>query len=312
MNFLEWRDYDEAWWRAWKPGPDPVAVCGMPDHFYHHVAPHFSSSQLKVLLKQSPMHVRHNMENPEPPPNPKDAPISARLQGSILHAVALEPDTVDDRFVFAPGLTLSKNPDKAKFAELLAEAQEGRKQLVRYDRKTAEKLAAALHRHGAWNLVTGPAPLFEVSIFWIDRESRLPLKVRPDALNLHWGTSGARVLSGDLKSIEDASTESVRKQVRRYLYDLSAVMYRDGCAVFTGREAGCAWYFFEKAPPYAVRIIYPGEKWYGRGGKLYKEAKVRLLECLHTGIWPGYDNGQPVVLEWTRWDELDTSNFKTK
>jgi len=268
----------------------------MPDDIYH-AGPGYSSSQLKVITAKSELHFKAA---------PPIKNTKALKVGRVLHAFVLEPETVDGRFLFRPGLDARTKKGK----EALAEAEATGLEVIREDPAQLEAIAAAVHEHPAWRYIVGAEPLVEPSIYWTDEETGLLLRVRPDNLNPHFGQTGKFAMCVDLKSAADARDRKFRNQVRDLGYDFSAAMYCDGVRQLLGRHCAWAWFVFEKEAPWATRVIYAGEKWLGRGRTLYRNAVTRLKQAEDTGRWPGYDNGKAVELEFTRWDELAQGDTK--
>ena len=303
MNTLDWNDHPKDWWQTWRPADgEPVCVTGSPDWWYHNVAPGTSSSQLKTIVQRSELHYRWSLSHKDEEEDYKKP--SARLLGRVLHAFVFEPQTVDERFIFASNVELTKKAGKEAWAAMETDAQSTDREIVRADYDQFVRMADAIRSHKGWRHVTGPAPLVEAAIFWTDPETGLALKVRPDNLNLAFGTQANIALCADLKSAEDASDTAFRGAVKRYAYDLSAAMYQDGVQTWSQQSGGWCWLVFEKKRPYATRIIFAGPEWLARGRALYREALLRLAESERTDVWPGYDQGRPVVLPFQRYDAL--------
>lgn len=303
MHTLNWTDHDADFWSSWAPGAEPVAVLGAPDDWYHGVSPGVSSSQLKQIIQHSELHLRYSLDNPEPRDEDYKRP-SALLLGRVLHAVTFEAGTVDERFLFISVDNLSTKEGKAAWQEAEQRAAEQGLELVRASRESFEKTANAIRTHRGWAVVTGSAPLVEASIFWHDQQTGTLCKVRPDNLNLWGGISQKTPILADLKSAEDASDVAFRGAVKRYGYDLSAAMYCDGVLAWCKRQPAWYWLVFEKAPPYATRIVFAGPKWLARGRTLYREALGRYTVAARSGVWPGYDAGQAVELPFMPYDDL--------
>lgn len=275
--------------------PTPGSYYDGLDAEVYHRGPGTSSTRLKVLAQWSPLHFRAYKPKP---------PTEAMLLGTVLHAMALEPETVDGRFIFAPGLKLTTKAGKERMAEIQAEALETGREVVRADVDDLRKVAAAIRGHAAWQLVTGPEPAFERSYYWTDEETGELLKCRPDALNLQYGKNG-HALVVDLKSTRDPRDRAFARQVVDLGYDFSSAMYCAGVEAVTGQRCGFAWFIFEPSAPYATRVVFAGEQWLARGRALYRKALTTLAECRETDRWPGLDGGLATVLEMPRWAELE-------
>jgi len=263
----------------------------LPGEIYHS-CDGVSSSRLKRILDWSPLHFRH-----APPVKETDA----MRRGTVLHAMALEPETVDDLYLFAPGLKLNTKAGKEAYAELAEQAEAEGKTLLREDPDKLWKVARAIQAHHAWNLIVGEKPSFERSFFWED--SGQLLKCRPDSLNLDYANGSALIV--DLKSASDPRDRKFSRQVVDLGYDFSAAMYCAGVEAVLGVACQWAWFVFEPEPPYSTRVVFAGEKWLERGRVLYRQAVDTLAECQASDTWPGLDAGKAVVLDMPKWAELE-------
>ena len=121
----------------------------------------------------------------------------------------------------------------------------------------------------------------EQSIYWIDDETGLSLRCRPDFLS---------AVTTDLKSCTDASEWPVRNEIKRRKYHVQAAMYADGVYQVTGEYRPFVLLFIEKTPPYLCAVYRIDDKSAEQGWDLYRQYLRTLAECLKTDTWPGIPN----------------------
>ena len=209
----------------WNPGMEPEAekcYCGMPNHVYHGLKDWFGSSMLKHILR-SVESFHYEMTQPH-----KDS--IALERGSALH-VAIEGLATDgkldlfvENIVECPTKTInskawqelkSDNPEKS----ILPEAE------IENVREMAEKL---YRKASEINFFSEGWP--ELSFFWIDEETGLKLKCRPDWLKVVDGY----IQLDDYKTSKNHQKETFEKDVVNYSYHLSAALYSEGVRRVTG------------------------------------------------------------------------------
>jgi hypothetical protein len=122
----------------------------------------------------------------------------------------------------------------------------------------------------------------ESSLFWTDKATGLPLKVRPDYLN--------NSFISDLKSCDSVHDHQITRSITNYGYAISAAMYADGVYQITGVWKLFLFLFIEKTPPYSCRVIALDNEAQDAAYGQYETLKLRLAECLASDKWPGLDD----------------------
>ena len=79
----------------------------------YHSSPELSRSTASALLKTSPAHVKHSMDNPSPK-------TSALLVGGCFHTAVLEPEKLDYEFGEKPNEIDGNGPRTNAYKEALA------------------------------------------------------------------------------------------------------------------------------------------------------------------------------------------------
>jgi exodeoxyribonuclease VIII len=121
----------------------------------------------------------------------------------------------------------------------------------------------------------------EQSIFWHDEFTQVLLKCRPDA----W----APTMIIDLKTTNDASPDSIRRDMASYGYHIQAAMIIDGIqAVANETITDFVLLAIEKKPPYAIGTYPIGKEAIEVGRTEYLD----LVNCYkrheENNDWPSY------------------------
>lgn len=223
----------------------PMGLVEMTNEEYH-AAPGVSKSHLDVINGKSLMHYWHKYLNPE---REAEKTTPAKMLGTAIHSVVLEPDLFTSGYVPNPGIERRSNAGKAEYAAFVKE-NEGKLILEDEDYQRCLQIRDAVHRHPvARGLLSGGKA--EQTFFALDPDTGELVKCRYDYL-LDGGS-----MAVDVKSTEDASPIGFGKSAANYRYDLQPPWYFDILDILYG-EVPKAWAFlaFEKDPPYAIGIYY--------------------------------------------------------
>ena len=122
----------------------------------------------------------------------------------------------------------------------------------------------------------------EISYFWVDEDTGLECKCRPDSIN------HKLKIVVDYKTCDNAETEHFMKQAIRLGYDLQASYYLDGVKANTDEDYIFVFIAQEKKPPYAVNILQADDIFIRSGREVYKAMLQTYKECSESGVWYGY------------------------
>jgi len=255
---------------------------------YHGERLHLSSSNLKTLLKS-------------PKEFYEDKILGTKVreekgvfdEGSLVHAMILEPDVVDAEFAFYDG-QIKRGKEFEAF-----KATTGKKIII--SKPQLERAALCVNayykRQEAQRLLKGGKP--ELSIF--DSLSDVDIKVRFDYINVEKGyiadikTTG---YSGDLVSF--------RQTIKDFRYDLSAALYLQIAEKYYGRKFD--FYFVVLSKPDQVCEVYKlSNSLRSAGDRDIVKALELFKECKATGVWsdPPAENS-PVT------DSATTASYEIK
>ena len=247
----------------------------------------YSRSDLFNLSK-SPAHFKYRLENPEP-----ETPALAF--GIAFHAYVLEPDKFFQEYIIVP--KIDKRTKEGK--EISQKINESGKiplseELFACIKSMAEsimnnKYAAMLIKNGE----------HEQSYYWTDKLTGIPLKCRPDC------RTDLKTISVivDLKTTENAETESFMRSCIKYGYDLQAAMYTQGVEFVEKKPHKFVFIAVEKSPPYVCNVLEADDFIIKKGTQDLTGYLYTLKKCLETDNWYGYngENGNPNVISLPSW-----------
>lgn len=122
---------------------------------------------------------------------------------------------------------------------------------------------------------------YEASIYWVDPETQLLCKCRPDILHDNFIV--------DLKTTKDASPRSFQRDFYNYGYPLQLAMMHEGVKHVLGRNiTNFIDLAVEKSDPY-LSAIYPiDESALQFGIEQFHFYLRKMKECFDKNEWPGY------------------------
>lgn len=220
---------------------------------------YISSSGLKRILESPESLQRYLQRQHESTP---------RLDfGTAVHCALLEPERFEREYVALPvthvdlfheedlRLIAQERPHPLRF---ITEAQMEALQGIRTQVARLPEVAALLK-----------AGLPEQSLFWVDPETGIRCKIRPDLLFL------PHVVL-ELKTTFDASLAVFQRTLQMQRYHLSAAMYLDGIEHLTGMRPQYVYLVASRYPPYQVETFVPSAEMLEEGARLYRAALRRV------------------------------------
>lgn len=262
----------------------------------YHRGPGTSSSNLKVLLEQSPEHLYYQRSHP------KGATENMAL-GTAVHSLVLEPDKFAEDISVMPKMDRRTKIGKAAYAEFM-ESSEGKTVINENQHEQALAMAERVREHPIAGLLVQDL-IVESSIFWWyksmdvydDTHYKELVKIRPDGICKNYDA----II--DLKTTKDGSYTGFIKSIQNYYYHLSAAMYLEGvnrCEELLKEMKRIAYTKFifvcvENFAPYAVSVYELSPEYLDIGKILYRQAMQRLHEGREND-WPSYPE-EPRVIE---------------
>jgi len=258
----------------------------------YHAHPAVGHSGL-VRIMRSPAHYREYVTNP-PEPTP------AMQLGTALHTALLEPDRFAEAFVVAP--KFDRRTKEGRAAVKAWEAENAGKTPLTADQMAAiERMAASIRAHaGAARLLSNG--LAEMSGFWVDQETGVACKCRPDFLAVEKDHPEQVTAIVDVKTCVDASADGFSRAIATLGYDVQASFYQDGLKALTGRTVPVYFIAVEKDAPYAVACYEAGYEVIEVGRAKYRAALQLLRWCMDNDRWPSYQpSGEIEEINLPRW-----------
>ncbi len=230
-----------------------------------------SNTFLKTLMERSPKHAKYNQDHPK-------EQSKAFLIGSATHCMVLEPSAFAARYVVAPKCDRRTREGKLAYAAFL-DGKGDRQDLSQDQYQDAKAIQAAMSGHDVHKYIRdGEA---EVCMVWIDPRTGLKCKARADYAR----REPAALI--DLKTTQNATEKSFRRDMDKYRYYQQAAFYSDGWEVLTGNMPFFVFIVAEKPAPNDVAAYEVHDNTILAGQLEYRKALDIYAECLESGEWPG-------------------------
>lgn len=255
--------------------PHPLGLVEQSNDAYHG-GPGISYSHLKLISGASPRHYWYKYLNPNREPEEQ---TPAKLLGSAIHSIILEPDLFTTQYVADPGINKRTNAGKEEWAQFVAE-NAGKGILTDDQMQTCLAVRDAVWSHpvAAGLLRQGSS---EQSFYAIDSETGELIKCRTDHLD------GDLIV--DVKSTDDASPNGFGKSAANFGYPGQVAWYHDVFDAAFG-EHPQHWVFMavEKDPPYAIGLYFPDAADVARARMANRRDFMRIVEHKRADHWPDY------------------------
>lgn len=260
----------------------PGIVHGLDIEAYHAMEPVSKSGLDSIDLSPFIFWSRHR-DPKRPPPREK----SGQLEGALAHCAVLEPKEFEERYVVGRAIHRGTKEWKEFVA---AHPERTAIQPDQYEAACRQSLSMRALPEIGELLVNGEA---EVSAFWIDEETGVECRCRPDFVH---PVGDDAVILFDLKTFSSASPAEFRRQVARKRYDVQAAFYSDGYEKASGtRVLGFVFGAVETEWPFAANAFMLDEESLESGRQKYRANLRTYAECLRTDKWPGYSTGVEII-----------------
>jgi len=224
-------------------------------------------------LKKSPMHywqaylAKNRIRKPD---------TKAMIFGDAVHTKILEPELFDQRFAVSKKFNGRTNAGK-KEKQAFELANQDRKLLNEEEYLILESIEKDVINHPLIPKLLEGAKI-EKSLYWVDDETELLCKARPDA----W-TSKYLV---DIKTTADSTYNAFCYSVRDYNYHIQAAMMIDAIKEITGiLYHNFLFVAIQTTPPYKPYVYNLGDSEIEHGRREYKTLLRVLRRCFDTNDW---------------------------
>ena len=245
------------------------------------------------LLSRSPWHYRNRVDID---------PTPTMLRGTLAHCAVLEPDAMSKRYVVTPA-DAPRKPSKTQWAAKNPSA-ESKQAMVWWTLFQQQHVGHELVSHEDYALCQTQLQAVkqqpelatilrsghgEMSVFWIDEQSGLYCKARPDWLNLD---DPRAVVPMDLKTCADESPSGFGRAAARLRYDLQAAHYTAGIeAVLRTKVDRFVFGAVTNKPPVLAVPYTLTDEIRDQGREERRELIERLAWCQRENEWPAYGAG---------------------
>ncbi|RLB94075.1 MAG: hypothetical protein DRH26_02295 [Deltaproteobacteria bacterium] len=273
---------------------------------YHHGAgKEWLSKSILSYLLDSPRKFRHEVDNPEPL-DVFDKAAEKFHRGTAFHTYFLEPEKFDSAIVTMK--EFSGTGSRAARKEWQDEIRTSGLTPIKKDFQdvilTLKKMIHSGAHETARGIIEGPDNFTEKSGFWIDEETGMQFKIRPDLIQ-------SDKTLWDIKT--HASVKSFQRQAMDLNYDLQAAMYLNGVSAITGIEHNSFGFivFHIAEPPYNIETLICSDEFLASGREKFDRIMAQYMACAETGEWPGRYPDDIETLYPTRWrtEQLENSPF---
>ncbi len=197
--------------------------------------------------------------------------------GTAAHVALLEPDRFASAVLCGPADRRGK-----KWGEFL-DANPGKLVLPEPEFDRVVAMQNTVMQNPTIRALTTRAGVSEASALWIDPDTQLLCRCRPDRY------VPSLALAAELKTTTNASAESFARTAEQFGYDLQSEFYTEGWARAGGGDVeDFIFIAVERDPPFAHQIFQFDEPERNRGRQIMRKALLRYAECVATGVWSGY------------------------
>lgn len=264
---------------------DSFMLLGQPAADYHADRSAQSCSLLKPMLI-SPAHYLQALVEPV-------VDTEAKLTGTVLHALVMEPHRVDELVAVYPDSLTPR--DKAVREFKVANRSRLCLPMSAFDllRQAAQAVLLAPFRGRAFGDYLREA-LIEPSVYYRDPSTGVLCRTRPDVLHPEF--------TFDIKTSRHVQHRLFRQDALAMHYDMQSYMYSLARALLAARPRPFPFVFVqvELAAPHSVRFLTASTAFLENGQKKYQSALGRYLACNQSGLWPSCSGEGELDLE--PWD----------
>ncbi len=213
--------------------------------------------------------------------NSTKQPTKEMIMGSAFHCYVLENNKFDNLYYISQQNPFHGNSKEGRhFKFELLEKSAGKIILSSEEYEQIQAMALSITNDSASNdLIQGCE--VEKSIYWIDPDTQILCKCRPDAMFNNYVV--------DLKTTANASERAFQSDFYKYGYHIQVAMIQEGLKHALGKEVtNFIDLAVEKTEPYCMAIYSIDEAAIEHGKKEFKHQLMKMKHCFDNNDWPGY------------------------
>ena len=207
--------------------------------------------------------------------------------GTALHCLLLEPDEFDKRFIVPESINRRTNTGKDEFKKMVELAAINNQLLITSEERDKLLLMRnSIFAHPTAKKLLEMEGYYESSIYWIDDETQILCKIRPDKFVMNEKTS----MIIDIKKTNDI--ENFGKSIELYRYHVQDAMYCEGYK----KQFGIFPHFVFIAVSetidcgrYPVRVFVLDDYDKEIGYQLFRRDLNSYAECIKNNTWHGFE-----------------------
>lgn len=197
--------------------------------------------------------------------------------GSAFHSYILERDKFNNEFVVIPHFIGTGSRDKKQKFEL----ENSHKTIITMnDMKTIMGMSDSIQAHPLASKLINKFGITEKQFNWTDQTTGANCKCKPDKI--------VEKFALDLKSTDDASPNGFKFSAKKFRYHVQSPFYVDGLKANMIEITTMVFIAVEKTAPYLVGLYFYESDEMDEGRREYKENLKTYVDCLESGVWPGY------------------------
>jgi hypothetical protein len=203
--------------------------------------------------------------------------------GSAVHTLVFERETFKERFHTVTEVPKRTSTLGKAAYDAMERTAAGRCILDKAEQEEVFEMAANITNHDIWRaLKRGNSGCIEDSLAWVEPESGVLLRSRPDFYN--------EDIIIDLKTTKDSSPSAFKRAVTDYGYHRQAALAVDGLTQLTGRRyENVLLFVVDKNPPYPVRCYVLSDRAIEQGRIEYKMAAMNYKYAIESGEWADHE-----------------------
>ncbi len=271
-------------------------IYDIPNEEYHSSVGMSRSAIMEFM--RSPLHYWDAYLNPNKP----ERTVSPQMVlGEAVHLLTLERDRFSERFAIEEKVDKRTKAGKELAAQF--ELNNAGKHIINIHQfdEALTISSAVLDDTVMSDLLNGTR--IETSFYWVDEDSGILCKCRPDA----WASGDGLDYVIDLKTTNDGRYREFSRSIYNYGYHLQAAMALDGIKAIHGTTPeSFVFITVETRRPYAT-AVYPLDQHSIELGRLaYKRQLFLYKECLERNEWPSYNMGTMPTISLPAYVKEDT------